>query len=75
MKIRTAHEFLAANFYNSKFIEINSGDKDDIERIMQEYAAQFIDLAANQFNDSNDTLGVSKDYVKITILKIKEQIK
>jgi hypothetical protein len=59
----TAEEKLKANFYNGSFIEIHSGDLEDIENLMIEFAKLHVEAALkaaakkyrhDEFNYSNN---------------------
>ena len=50
-KIPTAEEKLKANFYNGSFIEINSGDFEDIKNIMIEFTKLHVEAALKQASE------------------------
>lgn len=82
-KIPTAEEKLKANFYNGSFIEIHSGDFEDLKNIMIEFAKLHVKAALEKAfvnsemrvseNDTNEypsfTDNYDDGYVTITVSK------
>lgn len=71
--IKTADEIL--NKWYKPLSKIGDIASIQLTEAMKEYAEQFIDLAAENFNDPDDIMGTSKDYTRRTILKLKQLIK
>ena len=65
-KIPTAEEKLKANFYNGSFIEINSGDFEDIKNIMIEFTKLHVEAALNAASENSrvNINGFLQDYDK-----------
>lgn len=74
-KIKTAKDILKENFHNGKYYEIHSGDFSLIIDLMQEYAEQFIDLAANNTNIVRFESNSQQNKLKKSIRGIKNLIK
>lgn len=74
-KIKTAEDILKENFHNGKYYEIHSGDFSLITDLMQEYAEQFIDLAANNTNIVRFESNSQQNKLKKSIRGIKNLIK
>ena len=73
-KIPTAEEKLKANFYNGSFIEINSGDFEDIKNIMIEFAKLHVEAALKEASKEVKTFDVYNESCgdlecKVTLVK------